>query len=81
MTRLKENVEKSSINEVSWHRKVEETTGFWEEMREAHGHTSWWANGMCANYADYIDRKQMWTDVEFRALGFKKCLVFLIFVN
>ena len=57
------------INEVSWHRKVEETTGFWEEMREAHGHTSWWANGMCANYADYIDRKQMWTDVEFRALG------------
>ena len=51
------------------HRPPNETTTFWEEMRERTGHASWWANGMCANYGNYIDRAKMWTDVEFNALG------------
>jgi hypothetical protein len=51
------------------HRPKTETTAFWEELRVATGHASWWANGMCFNYGLYIDRARMWSDVEFLSVG------------
>ena len=67
--RMSETGDIVGTREIPHHRIRTETTSFWEEMRHKTGHTSWWANGQCSNYGDYMDRARMWTDVEFGAVA------------